>query len=309
MLIQTGTTRRAKWQRVITSLSLMLTAVILLGPLATAVLAKPEEVAVCHLKEDGTYKLLNLPEQALPDHLDHGDLVVGVDVDENCEPLIPDADRDGVADAEDNCINVPNPGQEDNYGSAAGDACEDLDGDGTPDVQEADFCLSIDGVLLVDSGGTATCYSTASTGSGSNIAVANGDGAHAEATNGDNNTATATGANAEARAGNGSNSTATADGDGAEAYARQGNNNTATATGIGAEAQAVFGNNNIATADGDGAFAGAGVGDNNSATATGANAVALAVSGSNNSATSTGVFTCAGEGNDGETAVNENLCG
>lgn len=49
-----------------------------------------------------------------------------------------DSDLDGVCDLDDNCPNVPNPGQENTYGDARGDACEprpvakcdmDLDGD------------------------------------------------------------------------------------------------------------------------------------------------------------------------------------
>lgn len=39
-------------------------------------------------------------------------------------PPPPDADGDGVTDADDNCPNVSNPGQEDTYGDARGDACE-----------------------------------------------------------------------------------------------------------------------------------------------------------------------------------------
>lgn len=52
-----------------------------------------------------------------------------------------DSDGDGVCDAVDNCPAVANPGQEDTYGDARGDACEprpivscDIDGDGDVDL-------------------------------------------------------------------------------------------------------------------------------------------------------------------------------
>jgi subtilisin family serine protease len=41
-----------------------------------------------------------------------------------CEPVVADADSDGVADADDNCPNVANPGQEDADSDGTGDACD-----------------------------------------------------------------------------------------------------------------------------------------------------------------------------------------
>lgn len=142
--------------------------------------AKPNMVQICKLNDQGVYMVIKIAEQAVPAHVANGALIVGVDVDENCDPLIVDSDGDGVADDMDNCANVPNAGQENTYGSSAGDACEDSDGNGTPDAQEAHFCLSIDAVLVI-SQGSAVCDSTASTGSAPNIALASGDQAKAYA--------------------------------------------------------------------------------------------------------------------------------
>jgi hypothetical protein len=47
-----------------------------------------------------------------------------------------DADGDGIPDAVDNCVWVPNPDQTDFNLNAIGDACEDSDGDGLSDALE-----------------------------------------------------------------------------------------------------------------------------------------------------------------------------
>jgi hypothetical protein len=166
-----------------------------------------------------------------------------------------DADGDGVPDATDDCPTIANPDQLDRYGSASGDACEDTDGDGTLDVDEADICISVDGVeVLSPTGSTATCFSDASVGGGPNTAVADGSAASAQAFDGHDNTAVAVGDDAVAQAFSGHGNTATA-GSGSSAAAYGGNDNTATADGDGAIAAAFGGNDNSATASGDGAFA------------------------------------------------------
>jgi hypothetical protein len=159
-----------------------------------------------------------------------------------------DTDADGVPDAIDNCPTIANADQANHYGSAKGDACEDTNGDGILDVNEADMCVSVDGVLILRAG-TAKCFSDPS-GTSPNIAVANGSGAEADALNGNNNTATAIGSTAFAIASDGNDNTASATGTGATASAETGDNNTATAIGDGAQAFAFNGNGNIATAIG-----------------------------------------------------------
>ena len=72
-------------------------------------------------------------------------------------PAPPDGDNDGVPDASDNCPSVSNPGQEDTYGDARGDACEppppppDVDGDGVPDAN--DNCISAPNADQADADG------------------------------------------------------------------------------------------------------------------------------------------------------------
>ncbi len=197
-----------------------------------------------------------------------------------------DTDGDGVPDKTDNCPMIANADQLNTYGSAAGDACEDTDANGTPDVSEPNICVSVDGVPILGPVGTARCGSTKSATDRPDTAIADGDGAEAFAGNGDGSAATAIGVLANASADQGDGNSATATGDGSTAQADNGDNNTATANGANALAHAGFGNDNSATANGDSALA-SGIGNSNTATATGDSAVADA-NGANNSATATG---------------------
>ena len=52
------------------------------------------------------------------------------------DPFQRDADNDTIGDNFDNCLNVKNPDQADNYGTYLGDACEDSDGDGILDLND-----------------------------------------------------------------------------------------------------------------------------------------------------------------------------
>lgn len=60
--------------------------------------------------------------------------------DESCKTLTcspKDADEDGIPDDQDNCVNVPNPDQNDTDGDQKGDACDtDDDDDGIPDSND-----------------------------------------------------------------------------------------------------------------------------------------------------------------------------
>jgi hypothetical protein len=67
---------------------LFLLVVSLLLPAAVVLAAGQDKVAVCHLNDDGSFVPITIADPALDSHLAHGDAVVGVDVNENCEPLV-----------------------------------------------------------------------------------------------------------------------------------------------------------------------------------------------------------------------------
>ncbi len=228
---------------------------------------------VCHEDGDGRIRPLELPQPALDAHVAHGDGVPGDPIPgvagavfgEDCEAVfvVVDTDGDTVPDPEDNCPAVPNAGQEDTYGSGAGDACEDTDGDGTPDVAEVDVCVSANGTALLDNG-SASCRSAAGS-----FAYAEGSGAEAVADGGAGNVAEAIGTGASAMAALGDDNVARATGESSGAFAGAGDRNRAIAEGVSASATAVYGDENRATATGDGtsAYAGAATGCTSEATA------------------------------------------
>lgn len=253
-----------------------------------ALAAPPEsKTVICHARGNGTWIAIEVAGAAVPAHLAHGDGEIGDPVPamdwyvfgEDCALVLADSDGDGILDADDNCPDVPNPGQSDRYGSPKGDACEDdSDGDGFLDsdaVNEPHICVSIDGAVIV-SRGSPNCTSTATTGSVPNIAVSHGSGS-VWAINGNNNTAIANGVGGtlEAVAAAGDNNTASVDGSNSSAWATAGNSNTATVVGNNSLAQAVAGHHNSAIVTGDGGTALVWNGANNTATATGACTVTL----------------------------------
>jgi hypothetical protein len=79
----------------------------------------------------------------------------GLDValaDADCDALLaapPDADGDGVADADDNCVNAPNPDQADTDGDGAGDVCDGMPGGPVVAPPAGDLtaavCANVDG--------------------------------------------------------------------------------------------------------------------------------------------------------------------
>ena len=74
-------------------LSVALFAVIILMlvvasfALAAPAEAKSAKVPVCHADENGDLHLINVSIKAVKAHEGHGDPVIDVDVDENCEPI------------------------------------------------------------------------------------------------------------------------------------------------------------------------------------------------------------------------------
>lgn len=237
--------------------------------------AGPALTTVCHVRGSGDYAPLTVASRSAAAHERHGDGVPGGPVpgadsmvfDETCRPVaaVTDTDGDGVADQDDNCIEVENPDQVDRYGSPNGDACEvDSDGNGVLDVDEPYLCIHIDGVLVRrQPDASVRCASTApATGGESNIAIAHGRGANARAADGSGNTAIASGASSTASAVDGDHNVARAMGDYSRAFAFTGNRNSATSVGDTAT-YAFGGDDNAVTADGPGPGATARYGSRN----------------------------------------------
>jgi hypothetical protein len=78
------------------------------------------------------------------------------------DPVGQDGDGDGIADFEDNCPDVPNPGQQDSDNDGIGDVCDDDPFGGDADVDaDADADSDVDGGLgdlgMTGSGALPTC--------------------------------------------------------------------------------------------------------------------------------------------------------
>jgi hypothetical protein len=59
-------------------------------------------------------------------------------------PTSGDADADGICDSEDNCIDEPNPGQQDSDGDGLGDVCDACPADPDDDADGDTFCADVD---------------------------------------------------------------------------------------------------------------------------------------------------------------------
>lgn len=66
----------------------------------------------------------------------------------NTTYVLSDIDSDGVPDIRDNCVNIPNPNQEDIDSNGRGDACDDFDRDGI--INSSDNCVNIPNVNQED---------------------------------------------------------------------------------------------------------------------------------------------------------------
>lgn len=67
---------------------LIILVVSLLLPAAVALAQGQEKVVVCHVDDAGNFVPISIADPALDAHLAHGDAEVGVDLDENCQPLV-----------------------------------------------------------------------------------------------------------------------------------------------------------------------------------------------------------------------------
>lgn len=75
-----------------TALLPLLTAALLLALGSSASAGKSSKVSLCHANGEGDLHVIRVSENALRAHSSHGDLLVGVDVDENCAPLLQEED-------------------------------------------------------------------------------------------------------------------------------------------------------------------------------------------------------------------------
>jgi len=62
-------------------------ALVLLVSAMPALAGGPDKVEVCHLNDDGGLHVISRADPASDAHVAHGDQQIGIDVDENCQPL------------------------------------------------------------------------------------------------------------------------------------------------------------------------------------------------------------------------------
>ena len=316
-----------------TVLGLLALSMVVIGLPAEAGAAR-QKVGVCHHRHGtDTWKLIEVGSLgAAGAHLAHGDgapsgAVPGIDgfefgADCSLVEVAPrDGDLDGVIDEDDNCPTIPNPDQVDNYGSGAGDVCEDTDGDGTVDPLEPHICVSVNGAALLLRG-AAEC-AAAMPWIDVNVAIAHGEGATAHVDSGAGNSALSMGDGASARVLDGSGNAVTAVGVGSVAMASSGDNNVVEALGsatfavasgthsvsraAGSGAWATNfsgGTDNVVVVDGDAAWADVSSGNYNTARALAADARALAGGGDFNTAVATVVGAVAEAVGNNNTATN-----
>ena len=66
------------------------------------------------------------------------------DTDSDSDTQVPDGDSDGIPDAEDNCADAENAGQEDRDSDDLGDACDPCADDADNDADSDGFCADLD---------------------------------------------------------------------------------------------------------------------------------------------------------------------
>jgi len=69
------------------AITTLMMALVLLISAMPALAGGPDKVEVCHLNDDGGLHVISIADPALDAHIAHGDQQIGIDVDENCQPL------------------------------------------------------------------------------------------------------------------------------------------------------------------------------------------------------------------------------
>lgn len=115
-------------------------------------LARPGETYALYSEPAGTVRDYREPEEG--NYLSKANSAVPVTLlpdESNPDYIPPDEDNDGVINTEDNCIDVPNPDQEDLNRNGKGDACDDFDTDGV--INARDNCIDVPNSRQIDTDG------------------------------------------------------------------------------------------------------------------------------------------------------------